>query len=294
MMSNIMLRVIRGVFIGIALILLVAWTVIPAYWPIKTAFSRPEDAWNWIPGSLTLQNFISLAAPTVEEYFKGHGIRAAIPIPISLAIRNSLIVSITSSLISVAIGFLAGYALARFHYRFKNMLEGLIVFSYTFPVFIIVIPLLMIYRILGLYNTLVGLMIAHLAYTVPVSTLLIRSYLLNIPRELEDAALVDGATRIQALLRVVLPVSLPAIATAFIFAFTLSWGDLLFSITLISSPDIYTVPIVIQFFLWGGEIVDPGGLAALTLFVGIVPVILYGFMQKYIIQGLLRGALKYG
>jgi len=161
----------------------------------------------------------------------------------------------------VALGFLAGYSLARFQIpnRFKSSIEGLIVFSYTFPVFIIVIPLLMIYRILGLYNTLLGLAIAHLAYTVPVSTLLIRSYMLNMPKELEDAALVDGATRMQVLIRIVLPLSLPAIATAFVFAFTLSWGDLLFSVILISSPEIYTVPIAIQFFLWEGEIVDPGG-----------------------------------
>jgi ABC-type sugar transport system, permease component len=287
-------KVIREIVIWISVFLLIAWIIIPAYWTIKTAFSRPEDAWNWVPSMLTLQNLISLVAPTVEEYFRGHGIRAALPIPISQAIRNSFIVSLTSSLISVALGFLAGYSLARFQYRFKSSIEGLIVFSYTFPVFIIVIPLLMIYRILGLYNTLLGLAIAHLAYTVPVSTLLIRSYMLNMPKELEDAALVDGATRMQVLIRIVLPLSLPAIATAFIFAFTLSWGDLLFSIILISSPEIYTVPIAIQFFLWGGEIVDPGGLAALTLFVGIVPVILYGFMQRYIIQGLLRGALKYG
>jgi len=287
-------RILRGVLISILALTLILWIIVPSYWTLKTAFSRPEDAWSWLPSTLTLQNFVSLVAPTVEEYFKGLGVRAAIPIPISLAIRNSLVVSLSASLISVILGFLAGYALVRFHYRFKSLFQGFIVFSYTFPVFIIVIPLLMIYRIFGLYNTLAGLVIAHLAYTVPVSTLLIRSYLVNVPKELEEAALVDGATRLQAITRVLLPISIPAIVTAFIFAFTLSWGDLLFSITLISNPELYTVPIVIQFFLWGGEIVDPGGLAALALFVGIVPVILYGFLQKYVIQGLLRGALKYG
>ncbi|GAY25129.1 binding-protein-dependent transport systems inner membrane component [Desulfurococcaceae archaeon AG1] len=287
-------RIIKGCVIAVSLALLIPWILIPSYWTFKTAFSRPEDAWTWIPSSFTLQNFASLAAPTLEDYFKGHGMRAAIPIPISQAIRNSFIVSLTSSLISVTIGFLAGYALTRFQYRFKNFMQGFIVFSYTFPVFIIVIPLLMIYRTLGLYNTLLGLAIAHLAYTVPVSTLMIRSYMVSVPKELEEAAMVDGATRIQALIRVILPVSLPAIVTAFTFAFTLSWGDLLFSIILISSPELYTVPIVVQFFLWGGEIVDPGGLAALAVFIGIIPVISYGILQRYVIQGLMRGALRYG
>ncbi len=292
-MGTLASRIIRGAVIAIASALLITWILIPSYWTFKTAFSGPGDAWSWIPSSFTLQNFISLAAPTLEEYFKGHGIRAALPIPISQAIRNSFTVSLTSSFLSVIMGFMAGYALARFQYRFKNFMQGFIVFSYTFPVFIIVIPLLMIYRMLGLYNTLLGLAIAHLAYTVPVSTLLVRSYMVNVPKELEEAAMVDGATRIQALLRVILPTSLPAILTAFIFSFTLSWGDLLFSIILISSPELYTVPIAIQFFLWGGEIVDPGGLAALAMFAGIIPVIFYGILQRYVIQGLLRGALRF-
>lgn len=219
-------------------------------------------------------------------------LRVALPQPVIVPIRNSFVVAVIAGNISTVLGVLAGYNLSRFSYRGKRAVNYYILFAYTFPTFILVIPLMVILRQLGLFNTLQGLAIVHLAYTVPFTTLMMRSYFAAIPVELEEAAMIDGCSRLGSLLRVTLPLSALGLVTAFIFAFTLSWNDLLFALVLINSSYLYTLPIEITFYLWGGEIVDPTGLSAVAVFAGIVPVIFYLTLQKYIVAGLVRGAVK--
>ncbi|ABL79012.1 carbohydrate ABC transporter permease [Thermofilum pendens] len=278
------------IFAGSAILLL--WIVIPTFWAFKTSISTPEEAWKPLPTKITLDNYLSLFNPSLEAILRGMGIRAALPDPMIVYIRNSLIVSLLASTIGVILGSLAGYNLARFDYKGKRVVTWLVLFAYVFPVFILIVPVLIIVRNLGLYNTLHGLALVHLAYTLPYSTLMMRSYFYGIPRVLEEAALIDGCTRFEALWRVVIPVSVPGFITAFIFSFTLSWNDLLFALVLLSSSRNYTLPIATTFFLWGGEIVDPGGLAATAIFAGLVPSVLYMLVQKYVVAGLIRGAVK--
>ncbi|MEM1575240.1 MAG: carbohydrate ABC transporter permease [Nitrososphaerota archaeon] len=187
---------------------------------------------------------------------------------------------------------LAGYNLARFYYKGKQIVTYYILFAYIFPTFMLAIPLMVILKQIGLLNTLQGLIFVHLAYTLPYSTLMLRSYFSEIPIELEESALIDGCTRFMSFLRITLPLSAPGLVTSFVFAFTLSWNDLLFALVLLSSTELYTLPLEMNFFLWGGEIVDPVGLSAVAVFTGLVPVILYMVLQKYIIIGLVKGALK--
>jgi multiple sugar transport system permease protein len=274
------------------ILMLLLWIVIPCYWAFKASVSVPEEAWKPLPTRVTLDNYLSLFNPTLEAILRGMGIRAALPDPMIVYVKNSLIVSLTASIIGVTLGSFAGYNLARFNYRGKKAVTWLILFAYVFPVFILIVPILIMFRYLGLYNTLIGLAIVHLAYTLPYSTLMMRSYFYGIPRVLEEAALIDGCTRLEALWRVVIPVAIPGFVTAFIFSFTLSWNDLLFALILLGSSRNYTLPIATTFFLWGGEIVDPGGLAATAIFAGLVPSILYMVVQKYVVVGLVRGAVK--
>ncbi|MEM0335750.1 MAG: carbohydrate ABC transporter permease [Thermofilum sp.] len=278
--------------IAVGSTLLLLWIIIPSFWAFKTSISPHEDAWKPLPSRITLDHYLSLFNPSLEAILRGMGLRAALPDPMIVYIRNSLVVSTTASVIGVILGSLAGYNLARFNYRGKRVVIWLVLFAYVFPVFILMVPILIIMRNLGLYNTLFGVALAHLAYTLPYSTLMMRSYFMGIPPSLEEAALVDGCTRLQALWRVTIPVAVPGFVTAFIFSFTLSWNDLLFALILLSSTRNYTLPIAATFFLWGGEIVDPGGLAATAIFAGVLPAALYMVVQRYVVVGLVRGAVK--
>ncbi len=286
-------RILDNITIVVGSALLLLWIFIPSYWVFKTSIAPPEEAWDpWPPRNPTLDNILSLFIPSLESYLRSMGIRAALPEPLIVPITNSFLVAIASSVIGTAIGALAGYNLARFNYRGRRAVLWLVLFAYVFPIFILMVPILMIFRYLGLYNTLHGLALVHLAYTLPFSTLMLRSYFMGVPKDIEESALIDGCTRLEALIRVVLPVSAPGIVTAFVFSFTLSWNDLLFALVLLSSSRLYTLPIATTFFLWGGEIVDPGGLSAVAVFAGIVPAVLYMFVQKYIVLGLVKGAVK--
>jgi len=285
-------KILNKIIIAVGVILLLLWIIIPTFWAFKTSISVPEEAWKPIPTKITLDNYLSLFNPSLEAILRGMGLRAALPDPMIVYVTNSLIVSLTASIIGVIFGSLAGYNLARFSYRGKKIVMWLVLFAYVFPVFILMVPILVMMRYLGLYNTLLGLSIVHLAYTLPYSTLIMRSYFSGIPSVLEEAALIDGCTRLEALWRVVIPVAIPGFVTAFIFSFTLSWNDLLFALILLNSSHKYTLPIATTFFLWGGEIVDPGGLAATAIFAGIVPAVLYMLVQKYVVVGLVKGAVK--
>lgn len=280
------------VVVVVGSVLLLLWIVIPSYWAFKTSFSPPEEAWSFLPSRLTLEHYISLFNPSMEAILRGMGLRATIPDPMITYVSNSFTVALVSSVLGVFFGSLAGYNLARFNYRGKRFVVWLVLFAYVFPVFVLMVPIVILTRMLGLYNTLLGLALVHLAYTLPYSTLMMRSYFYNIPASIEEAALIDGCTRFGALWRVVVPVAVPGFVTAFIFSFTLSWNDLIFPLILINTTKYYTLPIATTFFLFGGEIVDPGGLAATAIFAGIVPAVIYMFVQKYVVVGLVRGAVK--
>ncbi|QOJ79180.1 carbohydrate ABC transporter permease [Infirmifilum lucidum] len=272
--------------------LLLLWIIVPSFWAFKTSLSPHEEAWKPLPSRMTLDHYISLFSPTYEAILRGQGLRATIPDPMIIYISNSFIVSLVASILGVFFGSLAGYSLARFNYPGKRFVVWLVLFAYVFPVFTLMVPITLIIRAIGLYNSLIGLALVHLAYTLPYSTLMMRSYFYGIPVSLEEAALIDGCTRFEALWRIVVPVAVPGFVTAFIFSFTLSWNDLLFALILLNTSKYYTLPIATTFFLFGGEIVDPGGLAATAIFAGIVPAVIYMFVQKYVVVGLIKGAVK--
>jgi multiple sugar transport system permease protein len=268
------------------------WIGIPLYWTLKTSISPEAEVWEVFPKNPTLQNFIDLFAPRAGGWAEIAGITSVLA-PTVIPVRNSLLVALTVASISVVIGSFAGYNLARFSYKGKKIASYYVVFAYVFPPFILMVPLMMTLSHLGLINTLHGLTLVHLAYTVPFSTYMLRGYFMGVPRDLEDAALIDGCSRLQALFRVVLPVAAPGLVTAAIFSFTLSWGDLIFALVTLNSVELYTLPVQTTFFLYGGEVVDPGLLAATIVVGGAVPVILYMIVQKYVVMGLIKGAVKY-
>jgi len=286
-------RIKTQFMIIIAIVLLIIWITIPLYWALKTSISYPEEAWNpGLPTKITLENYIQLfnPYPFAKRYVAGAEI--GYTLPIIVPIKNSFIVAVIVATISTIIGMFAGYNLARFHYKGKRLTMYYILFTYIFPTFMLVVPLTVVLKQIGLLNTLQGLIFVHLAYTLPYSILMLRSYFMEIPIELEESALIDGCTRSSSFLRITLPLSAPGLVTSFVFAFTLSWNDLLFALVTISKSELFTIPLVMDFFLLGGEIIDPIGLSALAITTGLIPVVFYMILQRYIITGLVKGALK--
>ncbi|MEM2180921.1 MAG: carbohydrate ABC transporter permease [Nitrososphaeria archaeon] len=279
-------NVIILTLIGITFLLL--FVGIPFYWVFNLSLTPSEEAYspNLFPTNPTLSNYFDLFNPskaaeraTRFENFAG-------------PLLNSALVAIIVTLSSMFLGSLAAYNLARFNYKGKTYASLYILFAYVFPPFFLMIPLYIVINMLRLGDSLIGLILAHLAYTLPFSTWILRGYFMNLPKDIEDSALVDGCSRFQTLWKIVLPISAPGLVTAAIFSFTLSWDDLIFALVILSSPNNYTLPLAIAFFMQGGEVYAWGELAASTILATIPPVALYLLIQKYVISGLTGGAIK--
>lgn len=270
------------------IILLILFVGIPFYWVLNLSLTPEGEAYSpkLFPSNPTLSNYFDLFNPskaaaraTRFENFAG-------------PLINSSIVALSVTILSTLLGSLAAYNLARFSYKGKTYASLYILFAYVFPPFFLMIPLYILMNVLKLGDTLFGLMLAHLAYTLPFSTWILRGYFMGMPKDIEDSALVDGCSRFQMLWRIVFPISAPGLVTATIFSFTLSWDDLIFALVILSKAENYTLPLAIAFFMQGGEVYAWGELAAATILAAIPPVSLYLLIQKYVVSGLTGGAIK--
>jgi multiple sugar transport system permease protein len=204
---------------------------------------------------------------------------------------NSLIVGIATTVIAVFFGSMAGYALTRLRFLGRAGLARVLVYSYLAPGTILFIPLYMMMNNFGLRDSLSGLVLAHLTFSVPFSTWVLMGYFKTIPVELEEAALVDGASRFTALWRIVLPLAAPAVVVCAVFAFTASWRELLYALVLVQAKDKMTAPIGLTAYVVGDTFYWGQMMAAGTL-VCLPPLLLYLFGQRWVIQGWTAGAVK--
>jgi ABC-type glycerol-3-phosphate transport system permease component len=267
-----------GMIVGVGLVVLFA--LFPFYWIVMTSLKTPAElsqpTHGLVPAHFTISAYGSV-------FTEGNFLRALI---------NSAIVSLFATAISVVLATLAGYALARLEMRGKSIILGFILLTAFFPVIAMVGPLFLAYRHLGLLDSYQGLVITYLIYTLPIATWLLTNFFQQIPRDLEEAAMVDGSTRLQALWHVVTPVALPGIFTAAILSFILAWNDFAFALSFISSPSKYTAPLAIvnvgqsQFQVFYNRI--DAAVVITTLPVALV--VLLG--QKRIVSGLTAGAVK--
>lgn len=204
---------------------------------------------------------------------------------------NSTIVSLSSTLISIVVCVFGAYSIGRLRFKGRRWIASFLLITQMFPYVVIVIPLFLVFRSLGLFNSLLGLIIAYVAFTLPFTTWMLRGFYENLPEQLEEAAMVDGATRIGAVLRVIVPLSAPAIATTFIFGWILAWNEFLFALVLINDPEKKTLPPGIG--SWTGQnTVNWGLIMAGATAVSIPLLLLFVFLQRYMIEGLAEGAVK--
>ena len=269
---------LRRVALYATLALVALAIVFPVYWMVTISLKLPREIYRlpslW-PQAPTLENYRELI---VERGFL-------------VNIRNSLIVAGATTLASLGMSTLAAYSIVRFRYRFKGLVGRLILFAYLTPTSLLFIPLSVIVARLRLGDTLYGLVIVYLTFSVPLSTWLLIGYFRGVPAELEEQAMVDGTTRLGAMVRILLPLSLPGLAAVGIFTFTAAWNELLLALIFITAESRRTVPLGLQYlitgdvFLWG-PIMAGAVLSALPV------IVLYFLAQRYMVQGLTAGSVK--
>src|SRR3954447_7667311 len=209
------------------------------------------------------------------------------------SLANSAIVSLSATFIGVVVGSFAAYALARLKLKGKFILLGIVLSITTFPQIAIAAPLFKLWTSIGLYNTLIGLIIPYLTFALPLSIYILVSFFREIPLDLEEAALVDGATNFEAFRKVVVPLAAPGLATTAILTFIGAWNEFLLATTLTSSVAARTVPVAISQFTGSSEFEVPlGTQSAASVAISIPLIILVLLFQKRIVAGLPAGAVK--
>ena len=260
------------------LVLLAVVILFPIYYMIIVSLKTPKDIYrtpSLLPTNATLQNYIDLF--TKQDFL--------------LNIRNSLIVAGASTAISVTISCFAAYSLVRLRYRFRDWLGRFILFTYLTPGALLFIPLSVIIARLHLGNTLHGLIFVYLTFAAPLSTWLLMGYFRSIPADLEEQAMVDGATRLLALWRIVLTLTAPGLIAVSVFTFTGAWNELLYALIFITSPKLQTVPVAVSYLITG-DVFRWGLIMAGSVSAAVPVMVLYYLGQRFVVQGLATGAVK--
>ena len=272
-------RIAHRVGIVVATIAVVLFAVFPLYWMVVTALSSLGASrgatQSILPTSFTFDNFIYVFTE----------------VPLSLWLLNSAIVASLVSVGATVVGAMGGYSLARYKFRWTGLFILVILATQLMPPTSIIIPLYRLALSTQLLNTYTGLVIANLSHVLPISIFLLRGFFVSIPREIEQAALVDGCSQTGALLRITMRMAAPGLATVFIYVFISTWNDLLFARTLSSSSTMWTAPVGLASFK--GEyytLFEPLMAAALVFALPVIVVFL--LLQRHFVHGLTVGGVK--
>ena len=274
-------RLISLILRYLVLALILLFLLFPLYWSILTSFKTNMQAYQF-PPTLIVQN------PTVQAYVKLFTENAEF----FVYYRNNFLVSGLTAGFTTAVAILAGYALSRFHFRWNAMVAGVLYASQMFP---IVSRMISLYGLLGrvnLLNTLTGLTLALIATMVPFTTMLMSSFFDRVPMDIEEAARIDGASRMQVMTRVVIPLVKPGLVSVLIYSFLMTWDDYLHCATLIQSEQLRTLSTGVA-LRYLGELSYDWSLVNTISVVAMLPMILiFFFFQKYMVKGLVAGAVK--
>ncbi|WP_337268300.1 carbohydrate ABC transporter permease [Oryzifoliimicrobium ureilyticus] len=274
----------RSVFSGkplrfIAASILLVNGLFPAIWILFTSLKTEAELTlkpiSWLPHSPTIANYITAFSDQ----------------PLHLFLFNSFMVSLLSTCLTLLISIMAAYALARLQIPYRGLILAAIIAVSTFPLVTLLVPLFEIMRALNLLNTWTALILPYTILSLPVCTLILVSFFEGIPRDLENAAMIDGCTRLGALFKIVVPLCAPGVFTAGILSFVNAWDEFLLALSFNSNPALRTLPVGIQ--LYQGEFAFPWPVISAALVVGIVPVaILIVIFQERVVSGLTSGGIK--
>ena len=271
-------RALQGLGNGV-LVLMLLWTAIPFYWMIATSLKYDKEIYGYeatlIPQRTTLANYATVFRET----------------PYLLYLRNSVAVAVGSTVLSMIIAVLGAYAIARLNFPGRAFLARSLVFTYLVPTSLLFIPMFALMSVLRLTDSLHGLIIAYLGFDVPFCTWLLMGYFKSVPAELEEAARVDGCNRVGALMRIVLPMSLPALAVVTFFSFTHAWNEFLYAHVFTSTTNARTVTTGLVNFM-SQDVFFWGPLMASTVMSALPPVLMFLVFQRWVVKGLTLGGVK--
>jgi multiple sugar transport system permease protein len=277
--QSLLQRVLGQIGLYAAVACYVTFALLPIYWTIKISVTPQDLLYSegirlW-PSRMTLDNYASvLQATDFPRYF-----------------LNSILVSVSTAVIVTAVASFAGYALSRFQFRGKALVSLVLLLTQTFPLVMVIPPIYRIMGQLGLTDSLYGLIIIYTAFNIAFATFLMQSFFDGVPKDLEEAAMIDGCTRFLALRRVILPLTLPGMGATVAFVFTAAWSELLFGLMLINSESQKTFSVGLLTFI-GKFAVDWGQMMAASV-LALIPVCLFFlFLQRYLVTGLTAGAVK--
>jgi multiple sugar transport system permease protein len=273
------------IFIHVAAVFMAAVILAPFVWLFFSSVVTPRDLLavplDWWPDSFTLSRY--------RDIFSAE--RSNVAGEFRLAMKNSLIVATATTAISLVVGTLGGYAFARLRFRFRKMTLKLFLVVYMLPPIALVIPLYLLMAAFELLDSKIGLIVTYCSLVTPFAMWTMSNYFLSLPEELEDAARVDGCSRLGALVRIVLPMAKPGVFATALFAFLLAWDEFLYSLIFTSTTNSKTIPVAIAEFT-GKYGTDFGLVAAGGVLASLPPVLLAIAFQRYIVGGLSSGSVK--
>ncbi len=254
--------------------------VFPVFWMISTAFKPDGEIYSvtpkWVPANPTLGHFRDAIA---RPYFWTD-------------VKNSLIVVLATVGIAIALSFLAAVALAKYRFTGRKLFIVLVIGIQMLPPAGLIIPLYVVLARYQLVNALTGVILVYLTTALPFSVWTLRGFILGIPKDLEEAAMVDGSSRLGAFARILLPLVAPGLVATSVFAFITSWNEYIFARILLSDSPKQTITVWLSYFLGTGRSVDWGGLMAASTLIAIPVVIFFLLVQRKIAFGLTSGAVR--
>lgn len=271
--------------LAFALYNLAVWTFVlavafPLLWMIGTAL-KPNDETFAVPPTLLPVH------PTLDQFR-----RLLTETPFLTYFANSVVVALATTALVIVTAVAGAYGLVRFRFPGRNLVAHVVLFTYMLPAVVLLLPLYLTISALGLANSLVGLVVAYTTFALPFALWLLRSFIGSIPIELEQAAMIDGATRFQAFIEVVLPQALPGIISTALFSFILSWNEYLYALVFINVDDRKTLPPGVLTMLNQNQNVEWALLMAASVLMALPVIVCFGFLQKHLTRGFGAGSVK--
>ena len=252
----------------------------PLLWLISSSLKSPQEFASITPSILPKNVDFSNYTDALEEQ------------GLVRSMVNSLQISVASTVLVLIVSLPVAYALARFRSRLRPITNGWILVSQVFPVILIVIPLFMILRPLHLTNTIPGVVIVYMVWSLPFALWMLQGYVAAVPRELEEAASVDGAGRVRTIVSIVMPLLRPGLIATAMFTFISAWNEFFFALVLLQDPQLKTLPLVLARFVGAEGQVQFGPLAAASVLATVPSLVFFAFLQRRLTSGLLSGAVK--
>ncbi len=270
----------RKKVIGIVFVIVwVVLTLLPIYWMLNTSLKTTAEVYlkdpTLFPRRVTFDNYVQLFANT--GFLQG--------------ILNSLFVSLTAATFSIVVAFPAAYAVSRLRFKGKRLMSRLILFCYLIPASVLYIPLFIILYRIGLTDTRWGLMLIYPTATLPYAAWMLIPNIRAVPDSIEEAARIDGCSRMQVVTKIMLPLSFPSVISTYIFTFGACWGEYLYALVNINSENLKTYPLVLSGLIFG-DMIPWGELMAGGICASIPLIAIYMLLSKFLITGTTEGGVK--